>query len=326
MKAWHGLHPRVIGRGRWAEHGGAPPIVRGTAIRIEVEHLPKRTSGTKKTLWPFWSGAGEPDLDRCWRAYLRRFDIEHTFRFIKNTMGWTTPSLCTPDQADRWTWLMIAAYTRLRLARPLVDDLRLPWERRIDPGKLTPARVRRGFGDFVQRSAPQPVHRNRPRPVRDDRRAPENRPEPAIPQSKRLLELGQGFNRKLKSCIDAESDCATRLGGPTAWGTPSAPPPRPRTGTRTTACGPHAPPPCMMLHRQQEQVPRTRPINPIFDTFGRARSAGQAPAPYARGAPTSVSMVAGPDTRVSSNRASHRAGRCVAVARRRTGVSPGSMY
>jgi hypothetical protein len=145
VKAWHGLHPRVIGRGRWAEHGGAPPIVRGTAIRIEVEHLPKHTSRTKKTLWLFWSGPGAPDLDRCWRAYLRRFDIEHTFRFIKNTMGWTTPSLCTPDQADRWTWLMIAAYTQLRLARHLVDDLRLPWERRIDPGKLTPARVRRGF-------------------------------------------------------------------------------------------------------------------------------------------------------------------------------------
>jgi hypothetical protein len=145
VKAWHGLHPRVIGRGRWADHSGAPPIVRGTVIRIEVEHLPKPTSQTKKALWLFWSGPGEPDLDRCWRAYLRRFDIDHTFRFIKNTRGWTTPSLCTPDQADRWTRLIIAAYTQLRLGRQLVDDLRLPWERRSDPKKLTPVRVRRGF-------------------------------------------------------------------------------------------------------------------------------------------------------------------------------------
>jgi len=143
--AWHGLHPRVIGRGRWADYGGAPPIVRGTVIRVEVEHLPKPTSGTKKTLWLFWTGPGEPDLKRCWRAYLRRFDIEHTFRFIKNTMGWTTPSLCTPEQADRWSWLIVAALTQLRLARRLVDDLRLPWERPRDPGALTPARVRRGF-------------------------------------------------------------------------------------------------------------------------------------------------------------------------------------
>jgi hypothetical protein len=50
-----------------------------------------------------------------------------------------------PEQADRWTWLVIAAYTQLRLARAVVADQRLPWERRAKPGKLTPYRVRRGF-------------------------------------------------------------------------------------------------------------------------------------------------------------------------------------
>jgi len=145
VKAWRDLHPRVIGRGRWRDYGGAPPIVRGTVIRVEVERLPKPDSGTKKTLWLFWTGPGEPDLQRCWRAYLRRFDIEHTFRFIKNTLGWTTPSLCTPKQADRWSWLIVGALTQLRLARGLVDDLRLPWERPLGQAKLTPTRVRRGF-------------------------------------------------------------------------------------------------------------------------------------------------------------------------------------
>jgi hypothetical protein len=119
--------------------------VKGSVIRVKVEHLPKPTGRIKKTLWLWWSGTGEPDLDLCWRAYLRRFDIEHTFRFVKGTLGWTTPSVCTPEQADRWTSLVIAAYTQLRLARQLVDDLRLPWERRSDPKKLTPVRVRRGF-------------------------------------------------------------------------------------------------------------------------------------------------------------------------------------
>jgi hypothetical protein len=32
-----------------------------------------------------------------------------------------------------------------RLARTLVDDVRLPWERHRKPGQLTPARTRRGF-------------------------------------------------------------------------------------------------------------------------------------------------------------------------------------
>jgi hypothetical protein len=144
VTAWHGMHPRLIGRGRWVGHK-APPIVKGSVIRVEVEHLPKPTARTKKTLWLFWSGPGVPDLDLCWRSYLRRFDIEHTFRFAKNTLGWTTPSLCTPEQAERWSWLVAIALNQLRLARGHVGDLRLPWERPREPSALTPARVRRGF-------------------------------------------------------------------------------------------------------------------------------------------------------------------------------------
>ena len=144
VTTWHGMHPKLFTRRHWAGHD-APPIVKGSVIRIEVEHLPRPAGRTKKTLWLWWSGEGEPDLDRCWRAYLRRFDIEHGFRFVEGTLGWTTPSLCTPEQADRWTWLVVAALTELRLARGLVADLRLPWERPRDPTQLTPARVRRGF-------------------------------------------------------------------------------------------------------------------------------------------------------------------------------------
>jgi hypothetical protein len=144
VRAWNQVHPRIIGRGRWVGEG-LPPIVRGSVLRVDVEHLPRPDGRAKKTLWLWWGGHGEPDLDLCFRAYLRRFDLEHTYRFSKNTLGWTTPSLCTPEQADRWTWTVLAALTQLRLARGLVDDLRLPWERPLGAAKLTPARVRRGF-------------------------------------------------------------------------------------------------------------------------------------------------------------------------------------
>lgn len=144
VSAWADLHPRLTGRGHWADQP-TPPIVKGTVIRVEVDHLPKPTGQAKKTLWLWWSGPRTPDLERCVRAYLHRFDIEHGFRLVKGTLGWTTPSLCTPEQADRWTWLVAAAFTQLRLARGLVADLRLPWERPRDPAKLTPSRVRRGF-------------------------------------------------------------------------------------------------------------------------------------------------------------------------------------
>jgi hypothetical protein len=92
VRVWHGLHPKLNTKGRWGKSGSAP-IVRGSVIRVDVEHLPKRSFAVKKTLWLWWSGPGEPDLDLCWRAYLRRFDIEHGFRFVKNTLGWTTPAL-----------------------------------------------------------------------------------------------------------------------------------------------------------------------------------------------------------------------------------------
>ncbi len=144
VNAWHDLHPKLLRRGHWT-NSTEPPIVRGTIIRVEVEHLPKPTARTTKTLWLWWSGNGEPNLDRAWRAYLRRFDIEHTFRFAKNTLGWTAPSICTPEQADRWTALVVAVLTQLRLARELVENHRLPWERPLDTTRLTPARVRREF-------------------------------------------------------------------------------------------------------------------------------------------------------------------------------------
>ncbi len=55
--------------------------------------------------------------------------------------------------ADRWTWLVLAAHTQLRLARPLAQDLRRPWERPMAPERLTPARVRRGFRNLCAGAA-----------------------------------------------------------------------------------------------------------------------------------------------------------------------------
>ncbi len=74
------------------------------------------------------------------QAFLRHFDLEHTFRLFKQTPGWTTPKLRDPEAADRWTWLVVAAYTQLRLARTLAANLRRPWERPTGPGRPGPGR------------------------------------------------------------------------------------------------------------------------------------------------------------------------------------------
>jgi hypothetical protein len=159
VQAWSGLHPKLGRRGRWAA-AVVPPVVRGTVIWVQVSRLPK-PSGPVKVLWLWWAGPGRPDLDVVWRAYVRRFDVEHTLRFCKQVLGWVTPRVRHPEQADRWTWTIIAASTQLRLARHAVGDLRLPWERRLGPGRLTPTRVRRGFRRLhatlpVVASAPKP--------------------------------------------------------------------------------------------------------------------------------------------------------------------------
>jgi hypothetical protein len=115
-----------------------------TLILVEVGGLPRPTR-IPQALWLWWHAPdGQPlDLDFLWRADVRRFDLEHTFRFLKQTRGWQTLRVRHPEQADRWTWLILAAYTQLRLARALVADRRLPWERPHAAGRLTPCRVRR---------------------------------------------------------------------------------------------------------------------------------------------------------------------------------------
>jgi hypothetical protein len=143
--AWDGLYPRLTHRGVWADHAGELPVISGTLIRLHVERLPGDHTPKPVWLWSSVVGADAADVDRWWQSFLRRFDLEHTFRLFKQTLGWTAPKIRTPDAADRWTWLTVTVYTQLRLARPLAADLRRPWERPADPGRLTPARVRRGF-------------------------------------------------------------------------------------------------------------------------------------------------------------------------------------
>jgi hypothetical protein len=169
VRAWTKLHPKTrrIGERYGCEKA---PVVQGTVIVVEVSRLPRETRKPKQ-LWPWFSGDDERlDLSLLWRAYVRRFDQEHAFRFLKQTLGWTAPRVRRPEQADRWrTWLVLAAYTQLRLARPCVADRRLPWERPQRHRRLTPCRVLRGFAALLAAvgtpaGAPKPCGRSPGRP------------------------------------------------------------------------------------------------------------------------------------------------------------------
>jgi hypothetical protein len=90
VTAWAGLHPK---QHRHPGHGsrGPWPIVRGRIVCVQVERVPARTR-PPKVLWLWRAGPGRLDLELAWRAYVRRFDLEHTVRFCKQTLGWTTPT------------------------------------------------------------------------------------------------------------------------------------------------------------------------------------------------------------------------------------------
>jgi len=183
LRARAGLHPKLQDR---TGHGttGPSPIVPMTLVLVEVSRLPGRPS-LPQVLW-LWRHAPDgytPDLDLLRRASVRRFDLEHTFRFLKQTLGWHTLRVRHPEQADRRTWLVLAAYTQLRLARALVADRRLPWERPHPPGRRTPNRVRRAVPALLlalgsPARAPQPCGRS-PRRPKGRRSGPAPR-QPAI--------------------------------------------------------------------------------------------------------------------------------------------------
>jgi hypothetical protein len=188
VRAWAGMHPKVASHeGRGSR--GPLPIVVGTLVLVEVERLPRgQRRREPRVLWLWWAGSEgtDPDLSLLWRAYARRFDLEHTFRFLKQTFGWSSPRFRNPEQADRWTWLVVAAFTQLRLARASVADMRLPWERRYEAGRLTPTRVRRVVSTLLGRvgtpaKAPKPCGRSPGRPK--GRRSGRAKLYPAIKKS-----------------------------------------------------------------------------------------------------------------------------------------------
>jgi hypothetical protein len=159
--AWDRVHPRLTHRAAWLDHDGDLPVIEGTLIRLRVDHLPGDRDPRPVWLWCSRAGALSADVDRLWQAFLRRFDLEHTFRLFKQVLGWTVPKIRDPRAADRWTWLIITCHAQLRLARPLAADLRRPWERPAPPGRLTPARVRRGFRN-IRAKAAQPAGAPKP--------------------------------------------------------------------------------------------------------------------------------------------------------------------
>lgn len=119
----------------------------GTVILIEWPDA-KGTRRDPRRLWLFWRGQDRPELPQSAPLYGRRFTVEHFYRFEKQTFRWNKAQMPDLEPCQRWTDLMGIAYWQLWVARPLVQDVRLPWDRK--PRKrLTPGQVHRVIGGLL---------------------------------------------------------------------------------------------------------------------------------------------------------------------------------
>jgi hypothetical protein len=90
-----------------------------------------------------WLGDQEADVAQIARRYVLRFGQEHGYRFDKQCLLWEQPRLRTPEQFERWSYIVAIVHNHLVLARDVVEAELRPWESK--QRLPTPQQVRRGM-------------------------------------------------------------------------------------------------------------------------------------------------------------------------------------
>jgi hypothetical protein len=107
-------------------------------ILVGIEH--PQATGTRrkpKLVWFAWVGQDPPEA--WWLLYNRRFTLDHWYRFAKGRLHWLTPKVLDPQPAECWSDLMPFLTLEAWLARSIVEDQPLPWQK--PQAQLTPGRT-----------------------------------------------------------------------------------------------------------------------------------------------------------------------------------------
>ena len=67
--AWDRVHPRRTHRAAWLDHDGDLPVIEGTLIRLQVDHLPGDRDPKPAWLWSSVTGAAPWQVDLLWQVY-----------------------------------------------------------------------------------------------------------------------------------------------------------------------------------------------------------------------------------------------------------------
>lgn len=135
VSCWKGLHFREA------------PDIEVCVIHVQREAA-RDTKRDPRESWFIWQGKEEVPLEQVRSWYRKRFAQEHGYRFLKQDLLWTQAHLRTPEQVERWSWLVACACNQLLLSQHSGLAVLRPWE--STQRSVTPRQVRRVMPSILQ--------------------------------------------------------------------------------------------------------------------------------------------------------------------------------
>jgi hypothetical protein len=121
VRAWGRLHPELERRAAWADHPGQLPIIEGTVINVNVDHLPGDRAPKPMWLWCNDPEAADADLDWWWRkrSMLPARGMRSIRSSIVSQTKPVTPSSTISEAApDRWVSTAVPQTSASIMTRP----------------------------------------------------------------------------------------------------------------------------------------------------------------------------------------------------------------
>jgi hypothetical protein len=159
---WEGVdeHGKRVVVSCWKHlHFREAPQSEVTVIRV-LREAARDSKRDPRESWFVWTGQEDIPLELVRTWYRKRFSQEHGYRFLKQELLWTAAHLRTPEQVERWSWIVACACNQLLLCKHLGQALVRPWESKARA--VTPRQVRRVMPSILSQVS-TPAVRPKPR-------------------------------------------------------------------------------------------------------------------------------------------------------------------
>ena len=151
LECWHNLLMR--GTREYPMHQHPFTLIRARLFNEAGDQVFQRP------LWlsAFGQRCRELSLQEFWKAYQRRYDIEHFFRFGKRRLLMTAYQTPEVQHEENWWQITQLAYVQLWMSRNLAEAMPRPWERYLpqfqaqtESPEASPSMVQRSFSPIIQ--------------------------------------------------------------------------------------------------------------------------------------------------------------------------------